>query len=166
MVDCYFNLNWSIFSPFGYNGVSCTCFSGNGIHRNNPDSTAVASNGPIPTGVYYIVDRQSGGTLGGIRDALTGRSNWFALYRDDGTIDDETFIESVRRGEFRMHPTGPSRTSLGCITFQYAREFDSMRSFLRSSPITYIPDTGTITYGTVTVGTFIMPSLRPGEAVA
>lgn len=34
------------------------------------------------------------------------RSVWFALYRDDGNIDDWTFIDHVERGHFRLHPAG------------------------------------------------------------
>lgn len=30
------------------------------------------------------------------------RSVWFALYRDDGNIDDWTFIDRVERGHFRL----------------------------------------------------------------
>jgi hypothetical protein len=169
MVSCFFSLNNQTFSSFIYDGVSCTAFSGNGPDRNNPASVCVSGNGPIPLGNYYIVDRASGGRLGGIRDWFTGRDQWFALYRDDGTIDDETFIGSVRRGEFRLHPLGPSGTSLGCIVLQYPNEFVALRTYLLASPAAYIPGTGTRTYGTVTVGAGLpyMPSLLPpGQAYA
>jgi Protein of unknown function (DUF2778) len=167
MANCYFILNSQTFSPFTYDGASCTAFSGNGPHRNNPDSMAVPNDGPIPSGQYYIVDRQSGGTLGGIRDFFTSRDEWFALYRDDGTIDDQTFIDSVRRGEFRLHPIGPARTSLGCITLQHKSEYQKMRKYLLAQPVAYIPATGTRTYGTVSVGMPAMPPVLPeGQAYA
>lgn len=169
MVSCFFSLNNHTFSSFIYDGVSCTAFSGNGPDRNNPASTSVGSNGPIPLGRYYIVNRASGGTLGGIRDLLTGRDQWFALYREDGTIDDETFIGSVRRGEFRLHPLGPSGTSLGCIVLQYPSDFATLRNRLLASSVAYIPGTGTRTYGIVTVELglpYVPSSLPPGQAYA
>ncbi len=161
MADCYFSLNGENFSTFLYDGTTCTAFSGNGVDRNQPGSGAVADNGPIPPGSYWIVDRASGGTLGGLRDWLSGRDHWFALYRDDGSIDDYTFYESVRRGEFRLHPLGPLRMSTGCIVLQYPAEFDAMAAYLRAQPVAYIPDTGTRTYGTVSVGQVVLNDVVP-----
>lgn len=46
----------------------------------------------------------------------SNRDFWFALYRDDGTINDSTFVEKVERGAFRLHPAGSSGISEGCIT--------------------------------------------------
>lgn len=161
MADCYFVLNNEQFSVFSYDGVRCRAFSGNGTDRNNPGSGAVAGNGPIPPGNYWIVDRQSGGTLGGLRDLVTGRDEWFALYRMDGTIDDETFIDGVRRGEFRLHPLGPSGTSLGCIVLQYPSEFAAMRTYFLGLAVSYIPGTKTRTYGTVSVGQLILDDRTP-----
>ncbi|WP_082716174.1 MULTISPECIES: tlde1 domain-containing protein [Burkholderia] len=46
----------------------------------------------------------------------TNRSQWFALYRDDGKVDDETIINAVRRSAFRLHPIGPHGRSDGSIT--------------------------------------------------
>ena len=109
------------------------------------------NNGAIPVGRYYIVDRQSGGTLGPLKDFFTGRDEWFALYRDDGSVDDETFVNGVRRGEFRLHPIGPARTSLGCITLQFEREFDAMRRAFLATTTSTIPSTSTTTYGVVHV---------------
>ncbi len=151
MVTCYFHLNGERFTEFFYNGVPCAAFSGNGTHRNQPSSTAEPNNGAIPLGRYYIVDRRSGGTLGPLRDWFTGRDEWFALYRDDGTVDDETFINGVRRGEFRLHSIGPARTSLGCITLQYQSQFDAMRRVMLATTTSTIPRTGITTYGTVQV---------------
>lgn len=100
MPSCTFVLNRqtmsSVISPVGW----FAAFSGNGPHRNNPDSQNVANDGPIPTGSYYIVDRKSGGALGPLRDWVLGRDEWFALYRDDGSVDDATFVQSVARGQF------------------------------------------------------------------
>ena len=152
IATCTFLLNGQLFTRFNYDGVNCTAFSGNGPHRNNPASGNVPNDGSIPTGRYYIVDRQSGGTLGPILDWIADRDIWFALWRDDGTIDDSTFVDGVRRGEFRLHPKGPRGISLGCITLEYRSEFDTLRTYLLAQPVTYIPDTMTRTYGTVDVG--------------
>ena len=151
MVTCYFYLNGEQFTEFFYDCVPCRAFSGNGAHRNKPSSTAVPNNGAIPLGRYYIVDRESGGSLGPLRDYFSGRDEWFALYRDDGSVDDQTFISGVRRGEFRLHPIGPSQTSLGCITLEFKREYDAMRRTLLATSTRSIPRTGITTYGTVQV---------------
>jgi hypothetical protein len=37
-------------------------------------------------------------------------------------IDDSTFVDGVRRGEFRFHPKGRLGISLGCITLEYRSE--------------------------------------------
>jgi hypothetical protein len=160
-----FILNGQLFTQFNYDRVNCTAFSGNGPHRNNPASENVPNDGPIPIGRYYIVDRQSGGTLGPILDWIKDRDIWFALWRDDGTIDDSTFVDGVRRGEFRLHPKGRLGISLGCITLEYRSEFDTLRTYLLAQPVTYIPDTTTRTYGTVDVGFLtdtLDPRYRPG----
>ena len=155
MVNCTFILNGMPFTTFTYDGRRCTAFSGNGPHRNNPGSENVPNNGPIPTGRYYIVDRQSGGTLGPLLDWIADRDIWFALWREDGALDDQTFVDGVRRGEFRLHPKGPRGISLGCITLEYRSEFDLMRAYLLAQPVSHIPSTRTRTYGTVDVGILV-----------
>lgn len=62
---CFFRLNGKRMSilqclDFG----SMLAFSGNDIHVNNPSSTAVPNNGPLPHGRYYIVDRQAVAAMG------------------------------------------------------------------------------------------------------
>ena len=161
MANCYFTLNGQPHSRFVYDGVSSTAFSGHGPDRNNPGSGAVPNNGPTPPGSYWIVDRQSGGLLGGLRDWITDRDEWFALYRDDGSIDDETFYDSVRRGQFRLHPLGPLRMSIGCIVLEYASEFSTMSGYLRAQPVSYIPGTKTRTFGTVAVAQQILDDRVP-----
>lgn len=37
--------------------------------------------------------------------APTDHNEWFGLYRDDGKIDDYTWINNVERGNFRLHPS-------------------------------------------------------------
>ena len=128
-----------------------------GKYKDNPNATAVQKEGPLPTGTYFIVDRQSGGRLAWFSDlwrdmrAGTKRSEWFALYRNDGTIDDWTFIHGVRRGNFRLHPSGWWGVSEGCITLPSVGQFHKLRQFLKAQPTANIPGTLIDYYGTVTV---------------
>lgn len=80
------------------------------------------------------------------------RSQWFALYRADGKIDDETFINGVRRGAFGLHPIGPQRRSEGCITLASPPGFQKLGSYLRGQGATLaVPGTTLKAYGTVEV---------------
>lgn len=92
--------------------------------------------GPFPAGKYWIVDRPEGGLRSqvnaGVRDlynhvvnGTTFRHNeWFALWRDDWGIDDYTWIEGVKRGNFRLHPGGLSEDS---ITLPHDSDFAMWR---------------------------------------
>lgn len=151
MSDYTFELNGKDFTTLVGLSSSYIGFSGNGPHRNNPDSIAVPDGGPIPLGQYYIVDRQSGGRLGWLWDLGRNVDQWFALYRDDGTIDDTTYINSVRRGEFRLHPLGPSGISTGCIVIQDPTRFSALRAELLGAAPRVLPQSTTRTYGTVSV---------------
>lgn len=98
-------------------------FSGNKQYTNQPGCTDVPNHGAIPAGTYWIVDRPSGGlksqTITFIKDIVTNvdHNSWFALYRDDGTVNDRTWINGIMRGQFRLHPIGPLGLSEGCVTF-------------------------------------------------
>jgi hypothetical protein len=155
MASCRFTLNSQTYTALDTPVGSLTAFSGNGPHRNNPRSANVADNGPIPPGMYHIVDRGSGGLVGAITSWALGRDEWFALYRDEERIDDQTFVEGVRRGNFRLHPLGPRGISTGCIVLQYAAEFSRLRKYLVSQPKEYVEGTGYRTYGTVSVGEIV-----------
>ncbi len=115
------------------------------------------SKGPLPKGVYYIVDRESGGHLGWLRDVVkdmgnnTHRADWFALYRNDGKIDDETIVNGIRRAHFRLHPMGSRRISNGRITLPSVSQFAKLRAFLKSQPMFDVPGTKLKAYGRVTV---------------
>ncbi|WDD95909.1 DUF2778 domain-containing protein [Burkholderia sp. FERM BP-3421] len=157
-VECTFTLNrhnLSVLNCPGFGGVPA--FSGNGRYVNDPNSTAVQDKGPLPTGTYYIVDRQSGGHLGWLYDAAkdlslhTHRADWFALYRNDGKIDDWTTINGIRRGHFRLHPVGRLGESDGCITLSSRAQFDRLRAFLKAQPAFQVPGTTLKAYGKVTV---------------
>lgn len=157
-VECYFTLNRTRMSALICPGFgSVAAFSGGGKYINNPGATTVKDDGPLPTGTYYIVDRQSGGRLGLVWDffkdlrAGTQRSQWFALYRNDEKIDDYTSIQGIRRGAFRLHPVGYVGISEGCITLPNHTQFDQLRTFLKSQQTRTIPGTSINYYGTVVV---------------
>ena len=155
---CFINATYSISKhefSFSYTTSDGTVtkrtvnvFSGDGVHKNNPKSQNIPKNGPIPQRSYYIVDRESGGMLGWIRDWFSGKDEWFALLADDGKIDDETFVGTVRRGEFRMHP---GSLSYGCITFSDASWYDEMRQILLKTSKMTIDGSSIKAYGKVTV---------------
>lgn len=173
MSDYTFELNGQQFTSLVGLRNSYIGFSGNGAHRNNPDSVSVANGGPIPFGEYFIVDRQSGGRFGWLRDYMRNADQWFALYKDDGTVDDTTYINSVRRGEFRLHPLGPSGMSTGCIVIQDPSRFSALRAELLASEPRVLPQSSIRTYGTIAVvrkGILLPPQLEqsrdPNRAIA
>ncbi|MGN6233591.1 MAG: DUF2778 domain-containing protein [Trinickia sp.] len=157
LASCTYRLNGERFSTLICDGRSFVAFSGNAERVNSPEAITNVDSGPLPTGRYYIVDRESGGRLGwlwnlGTRFASgTGRDQWFALYRIDGRIDDETYIDGVRRGNFRLHPIGRGRISKGCITLVSSPAFARLSAYLRSRELAYIPGTHIRCYGVVEV---------------
>ncbi|CDG40190.1 hypothetical protein ASAP_2145 [Asaia bogorensis] len=81
--------------------------------------------------------------------AGTHRQDWFALYRDDGIIDDQTSIDGIRRGAFRLHPVGFWGISKGCITLPETHDFYRLREFLLAQSPAYM--NGMRSYGTLDV---------------
>ncbi|MCG1055046.1 DUF2778 domain-containing protein [Mycetohabitans sp. B5] len=157
-ISCRFTLNNRHFSELSCNGVgSFKAFSGKDSGRNNRAAVTQPNIGPLPPNRYYIVDRESGGLRSQIRDFFlkygygTDRSTWFALYRDDGVTDDWTIIQGVRRGNFRLHPIGPRRTSNGCITLANPDDFKNLYDHLKASPTIPVPGRSIRAYGTVDV---------------
>ncbi|HUB16783.1 MAG TPA: DUF2778 domain-containing protein [Acetobacteraceae bacterium] len=154
--ECTFNLNNQPFSALICGSQKYQAFSGDMDGRNNPGKAAVANVGPIPPGMYYIVDRPVGGRFpwleAEIHDLISGseREHWFALYAK-GTLSDFTFVQGIRRGNFRLHPVGRLRLSEGCITLTSTMDFDALSKYLLGQPVTYIPGTKIRYYGTVTV---------------
>lgn len=137
LLQCYFHLNGGKYETLAVPGTGYfPAFSGNGSATNDPDSANVPNIGPLPPGRYYILLRERGGCFTQTKDSVnafftgSNRSEWFSLYRDDGSINDETFIDSVRRGEFRLHPIGPSGLSKGCITLYSQSDFHILASAL------------------------------------
>ncbi|QBR00317.1 DUF2778 domain-containing protein [Paraburkholderia pallida] len=156
--QCFYNLNGQRMSTLTCVGIGgFAAFSGSGVDTNNPASIAIRNSGPLPLGLYYIVARPSGGRMGWLYDFVKDQASgvhhedWFALYRDDGQIDDYTVINGVRRGNFRIHPNGRLGRSEGCITIAAQRDFARLRQWLLSQKTGVIPRTGISYYGTVIV---------------
>ena len=138
-------------SAFKIGTLSVPAFSGLSKNINKRSSACLSGQGPIPPGVYYIFDRQSGGLLGPLRDIFTGRGDWFALYANDGRIDDETFCDSIKRGNFRLHPKGALGRSEGCVVIDNQSDFLYVRTMLKSITPADVPGAKLKAYGTLTV---------------
>ncbi|MGV2289535.1 DUF2778 domain-containing protein [Trinickia sp. YCB016] len=152
MLQCSFELNDQPMSTFViHGGFSVPAFSGLEPHINKRASACLLDVGPIPPGRYYIVDRESGGRLGSLREAFLHRSDWFALYAADGKIDDSTFCNEVLRGNFRLHPKGPRGISQGCIVIENSADFHRLRVSLVGRGKYPIPGSALSAYGMVTV---------------
>ncbi len=159
-----FIVNNSSFSPLTIFGVGTfLAFSGNKGYRNQGGCVRVPEAGPIPSGRYWIVDRPTGGIRSQaithfkdtwntvVRGNASNHAEWFALYRDDGKIDDYTWIDGVRRGNFRLHPIGGGGISLGCITLQHKSDFATIRSALLRTKRVPVYSTGIDAYGMIEV---------------
>lgn len=133
--------------------LSFPAFSGKDRYKNKQQFQCVRGNGPIPAGRYYILQRQSGGTLGWLREIWSGndKKDWFALYAADGKVDDEMFCDQVKREAFRLHPKGPLGISEGCITIESQTDFMMISHMLRNSVQEKIPGTEVLAYGQVIV---------------
>lgn len=95
MTDCTFSLNSKDMSTLRCGASSFPAFSGFGPYANRPEHACRPTVGAIPPGTYYILDRQSGGLLGRLRDLFNNRNDWFALYAIDSNIDDSMFCNKV-----------------------------------------------------------------------
>lgn len=160
MLDCSFVLDRRYFCKLNLDTLRVDAFSGNGPDRNNPDSTAVPNVGPLPIGTYYVVDRESGGRFGKLYDLFSNKEEWFALYRNDGMIDDQTFVNSVVRGNFRLHPRGPLGLSRGCVTVEHQDDFDRVRRKLLKAGRSRVRQNDIMAYAVLTVGSVLDPLHR------
>jgi Protein of unknown function (DUF2778) len=151
ILSATFELNDLPMSAFKLGATSLPAFSGLGEFANKRAKACVRGLGPIPPGRYYIIDRQSGGLLGSIRDFFTGREDWFALYAADGLINDETFCNGLKRGNFRLHPKGILGRSEGCITIDKLADFFRLRAILKSARPTAMPRSALKSYGMLVV---------------
>ncbi|MCG5075187.1 DUF2778 domain-containing protein [Paraburkholderia tagetis] len=153
-------------SPLTINGLGTfDAYSGNDRYRNRGGCTAVPENGPIPAGKYWIIDRPTGGigsiAMARIKDEWntffghpSNHREWFALYRDDGKIDDITWVNGVKRGQFRLHPAGGHGISLGCITLSSRVDFLRIRNALLYTMTIPAGNSGLSAYGTIEVITY------------
>lgn len=152
MIDyCSFELNDKPMSNFKMGAPSFPAFSGMNEHVNRVISQCIPNQGPIPKGNYYIIDRQSGGLFGPLKDLFNEKDEWFALYAIDKDIDDEVYCEQVKRGEFRLHPKGTYGISKGCITINDWTDYQVVRSLLKKTKTKIIPEVGLECYGKVRV---------------
>lgn len=117
----------------------------------NRSAACLVDLGPIPPGSYFIVDRESGGMLGSIRNLWSNRNDWFALYAADGSVDDRTLCDEVERGAFRLHPKGYAGISKGCIVINDGAQFHQLRAILKGAGLHAIPGSHHQAYGMVTV---------------
>jgi len=158
-----FLVNNSFLSPLAIDGLGTfDAFSGNAEFRNRGGCTAVPDNGPIPAGKYWIVERPTGGirsqALAWAKDEWntifgnpSNHREWLALYRDDGRIDDVTWVNGVKRGQFRLHPASGHGISLGCITLPSRVDFLRIRTALLATKPIPAGDSGLNAYGTIEV---------------
>ena len=152
MMDWTFELNGKPLSAFKHLTYSFPAYSGQGRHLNQRTSSCHKNVGPIPPGVYHIVDRPTGGRLGGLRDVLEPEKKiWFGLYADDGKLDDQVLCNSILRGNFRLHPEGTLGISEGCITIPRMSDFLMIRSLLLATKPSATGPSNLLTYGRVLV---------------
>lgn len=157
-----FVINDADYAPLTIYGVGVfMAWSGDQHCRNKNGCFDVPDKGPLPPGKYWIVDRASGGagaiakalakdTINGFLGNPSNHWEWFALYRDDGKIDDFTWINDVRRGQFRLHPAGGRGLSMGCITLLHKSDFQLIRTLLRHTNKVSVPRAGgLLSYGTI-----------------
>ncbi|KJV37356.1 DUF2778 domain-containing protein [Luteibacter yeojuensis] len=150
MLTCRFRLNDLPISAISLGASHYPAFSGEDQHVNSQLHQCMP-NGPIPKGTYYIVDRESGGRLGSLRDKVTKAEWWFALYADDIKIDDEVFCDRVLRGKLRLHPAGWSGRSAGCVTLPFMHDFLQLRQVLLSQTMVEVPCSDMRAYGQLIV---------------
>lgn len=111
-----FVINNADYSPLSFPGLGTfLAFSGNGAYRNRGGCGAIINNGPLPAGKYYVVDRPRGSKANQLRawgiDKYKStfyyhvdHTEWFALYRSDEVIDDQTFSIKLPGEDFDSIP--------------------------------------------------------------
>lgn len=151
MLEFTFVLNGKGLSELKCGASSYPAFSGEGRNKNKKMAQCIAGSGPIPVGTYYIFDRQSGGTIGPLRDFFSGKDQWFALYAADSKMDDETICLNIMRGQFRLHPKGRLGVSKGCIVVENKSDFATIRALLKNTSTIKVPGLDLETYGRVIV---------------
>jgi len=158
LVYCTYVLNGEPLSRLVCDGVSYDAFSGDAAsYVNDVRYQDVPDLGPLPLGRYYILDRESGGLTGWLRDPIqdyfagTDKSEWLSLYRDDDLVDDNTIINNTQRGAFRIHPIGPRGISQGCVTLFSPLAFVVLRQYIRNRRGETLPGKSIKYYGILDV---------------
>ena len=156
MLQCSFKLNSQSTSEFKIGALSFAAFSGKEGYTNKPSLMCTPGYGAIPIGRYYIFDRQSGGILGPLKDWLdmngNHKSEWYALYAIDGSIDDDkTLCEKIVRGQFRLHPKGRLGISEGCITIENMNDWTRIRAIFSDTPKVPVPGSSLKAYAELIV---------------
>lgn len=142
-------LNGADYAPFNLYGVGVfMAHSGLGAYRNNANCMAIPYAGPTPPGKYWIIDRKEGSWLSQKREEIHdgfnkiigrrafGKTDWFALWCDDWDIDDYTWIDGVKRGNFRLHP---GTVSKGCITIAHDSDYAMIHNALMNTSLIQVP---------------------------
>ena len=118
-LECRFKLNGKPVSHLVCKslGLNMPAFSGQRSCVNDPETTFVESVGPIPLGLYYIVDRPKGGGMQKYKDVVydwasdTRHADWFGLFKEDGLVDDYTQTKGTygrwKEGTNLIHYVGP-----------------------------------------------------------
>ena len=79
-------------------------------------------------------------------------SDWPSIvgYRSsiDNKSDDETTVNGVTRGNFRLHP---GSRSAGCVTFSQKTQFDEVKGLLLAADTELIPGSSKKYYAILTV---------------
>ncbi|CAN7288738.1 DUF2778 domain-containing protein [Trinickia sp. LjRoot230] len=84
---CTFSLNSQKTSVLSCPGAGLfSAFSGTSTGHDNPKAVAQPDIGPLPPGRYFIVDRQSGGRAGWIRDLQRGERAPDRLPKRDAAV--------------------------------------------------------------------------------
>ncbi|EMM2471256.1 MULTISPECIES: DUF2778 domain-containing protein [Enterobacterales] len=143
-------------SPLSFAGAGTfLAFSGDGIYRNRGACDMKPTAGPVPAGKYWIVNRPEGGLRShvnaGVRDRYNQVMNGatFRHRRDDWGIDDDTWNEGVKRGNFRLHPGALSKEG---ITLLHASDFAMLHNALLKTPQVDVPCMSKLkAYGTIEV---------------
>ncbi|MET0935043.1 MAG: DUF2778 domain-containing protein, partial [Luteibacter sp.] len=150
MLICRFRLDNLPLSAVTLGARTFPAFSGEERYVNNSLHQCMP-NGPIPRGTYYIVNRESGGRLGTSRDKVKKADLWFALYADDLKVDDQMFCDKVMRGQLRLHPSGWTGQSAGCVTLPFMSDFLVLRRALLSHVMVDVPRADMQAYGQLVV---------------
>lgn len=89
--------------------------------------------------------------LSALKGVPSDHAEWFALYCDDGHIDDYMWVDGVKRGNFRLHPIGGGGISQGCITLQNYSDFQNVRRALLHTVPVPAGNSGLLAYGRIEV---------------